>query len=169
MILRLGDADGYENTLRQFRTAADASMVSPDWIACYVHCDLAVLYHKAAENDISAEHFSAAKRLFDGKMPGVPTERGSRSLMASLLSAGHRDVGNIDLALRFARRISSARDRQLHLVSALIVGGRLSAAEAELTRLGSSTDRADLISYSLLTWCKVASSPVIIVPSNGVY
>jgi hypothetical protein len=163
---RLGDADGYRNALRQFHEVVAASTPDCDWIACSVYCDLAVLYAKTPETDISAEHLIAAKGLFDGKVPGVPTTRGSRSLMASLLSAGHRDVGNIDLAVRFARRISHASDRQLHLVSALIVGGRRAAAEAELARLGSPDDRADLIGYSLLTWCKVASLPVIIVPNR---
>jgi hypothetical protein len=163
---RLGDADGYRNARRQYHEVVAMWTPSRDWIACYVHCDLAVLYAKAAETDISAEHFSAAKRLFDGKVPGVPTARGSRSLMASILSAGHRDVDDTDLAVRFARRSSDARDRQLHLVSALIVGGRVSDAEAELARLGSPDDRADLIGYSLLTWCKVGSLPVIIVPDR---
>lgn len=70
--------------------------------------------------------------------------------MASILSAAHRDVGDIDLAVRFARRTSHAGDRRAHLVSALIVGGRVSAAEAELARLDSPEERAYLISYTLL-------------------
>jgi hypothetical protein len=68
--------------------------------------------------------------------------------------------------VRFARRSSHARDRQLHLVSALIVGGRISAAEVELARLNSPDDRAELVAYSLLTWCKVGSSTVIMVPDQ---
>jgi hypothetical protein len=149
-IRRLADADGYRNAVRQFHKIVAAWTPSHDWIACVVNCDLAVLYAKAGEAQISSEYLSAAKRLYEGKDPGVSSHRGSRSLMASILSAAHRDIGDIDLAIRFARRTSHSGDRRTHLISALIVGGHVSAAEVELARLDSPEERACLISYSLL-------------------
>jgi len=149
-IRRLGDTDGYRNAVRQFREVVTAWTPCCDWIACAVNCDLAVLHAKAGDARISADHFSAAKRLFDGKEPGVSSVRGSRSLMASILSAACRDVGDTDLALRFARRISRTADHRTLFICALVAGGRLSAAEAELAKLDSPEKRAELIGYSLL-------------------
>jgi hypothetical protein len=148
MILWLGDAEGYRNAVRQLREIVEASSVRQDWIACSVSCDLAVLYAKAAESQMSADHLSKARRLYEGKEPGVQTERGNRALMASSLSGAYRDIGEIDLALRFGRR-APADDRSMHLVSSLIVGGRAAAAEAELAKLDSPWERASLIERSL--------------------
>jgi hypothetical protein len=156
-IRRLGDADGYRYAIEQFREAVAAWVPRSDWIACAVNCDLAVLYAMGGEAQISSDYTSAARRLFDGKVPGVPAERGGRSLMASILSAAYRDVGEFDLALRFARRISHADDRRLHLVSAQIVGGHASAAEIELAKLDSPEERASLIAFSLLAGLTVWS------------
>jgi hypothetical protein len=83
-IRRLGDADGYRNAVRQFREVVAAVVAASGlgWeasrgpIACIVDCDLAVLYANAGEAQVSADYFSAAKRIFEGKEPGVSTARG---------------------------------------------------------------------------------------------
>ena len=148
-IRRMGDDDGYRTAIGQFREAAAASSPVHDSFACAVMCDLAVLFGIAGETAISAEYLATAQRLYDGKEPNVRTERGSRSLMASILSPAHRDLGSIDLAVRFAKKITSAGERRLHLVSALIHGGRAADAEAELGKLDAPADRAGLILSSL--------------------
>ncbi len=112
---------------------------------------------------ISAEHLDTAKRLFAGKEPGVPTARGNRSLMATIPSAAYRDLGETDLALRYAKRSSHAVDRQGHIVRALILGGRVPDAEAELAKLDEPKDRAAWIGAALLSEFSVGSSSAVIL------
>jgi hypothetical protein len=149
LIRGLGDVERYKKAVRQFHEAVVTWKPSHDWIACAVKCDLAVLHQRSGNAQISSDYLTTAKRLFDGKEPAVPTTRGSRSLMASILSSAHRDVGNIELALRYARRISSAPERQLLLTSALIAGGSNADAEAEMVKLDSPERRMMLIGNSL--------------------
>lgn len=149
MIGRLGDIEGYKKIVHQYDEAVAAWKPRHDWITCAVYCDLAVLHNRVGNAEISGRYFSTAKNLFDGKNPELPPTRGSRPLMASILSAAHRDVGDTELALRFARRISSVSERQLHFVSALIAGGRIAEAEAELAKLDSPDKRVMLITHSI--------------------
>jgi hypothetical protein len=164
-IRRLGDVEGYKAAIEQFRDVVAAWKPSEDWLASVAHCDLAVLYGNAREPKISAEHLDAAKRLFDGKEPGVPTKRGNRPLMATVLSAAYRNLGETDLALRFAKRTSHSGDRRGHIMYALILGGRLPDAEAELAKLDEPRDRAVTIGDALLSEFNVGcSSGVILCP-----
>jgi hypothetical protein len=162
-IRRLGDADGYRSAVAQFRDVAAAWTPTRDWTACKVNCDLAVLYANAGEAAIAAAHFGVAKRLFEGKEQGVPTARGGKSLMAAILSAAYRDVGETDLALRYAKKTSHSGDRQMHVVSALILGGRLEAAEGELATLETPADRAGLIADSLMAEFTAGSSAAVLL------
>ena len=162
-IRRLGDADGYRNTVRQFHEVVAAWEPSLGSMACIVDCDLAVLHHNAGEARISADYFSAAKRISEGKEPGVTMARGDRSLTAPILSAAYRDVGDIDLALRFARRSSHKAERRASLVAALILGGRVSEADAELAKLDTPEERAELIGSSLLAQFRVGCSTQMIM------
>ncbi len=165
-IHRLGDADGYRKAVRQFREVVAAWTPSSALMACMVNCDLAVLCAKAGEDQISADCFDAAKRIFEGKEPGVSLVRGDRSLMAPILSAAQRHVGDIDLALRFARRSSHAGERRMSLVFALIAGGRVSAAEAELAKLDSPEERAPLIGDWLLDEFRIGTSSQLILSAQ---
>ncbi|MCI0360495.1 MAG: hypothetical protein L0211_18615 [Planctomycetaceae bacterium] len=162
-IRRLGDADGYAAAIRHFRDVVLAWNPNWDSFACAAHCDLAVLYGNAQEARISAEHLDAAKRLFDGKEPGVPTARGNRSLMATILSDAYRYLGETDLALRFAKRSTHKDDRQACIVHALILGGRVAEAEVELAKLDEPRDRAVKIGYVLLSEFRVSSSSEVIL------
>ena len=92
--------------------------------------------------------------------------RGDRSLMAPVLSAAYRDVGDIDLALRFARRSSQTDERRMSLVFALIAGNRVSAAEAELAKLDSPEERALLIGDWLLDEFRIGTSQLILSPQQ---
>ena len=89
--------------------------------------------------------------------------RGDRSLTAPILSAAYRDVGDIDLALRFARRSSHKAERRASLVAALILGGRVSEADAELAKLDTPEERAELIGSSLLAQFRVGCSTQMIM------
>lgn len=160
---RLGDDAGYRSAIRQFREAAAAWTPTHDTFACGVYGDLAVLSSKADEVQLAAEYLSTAMRLYEGREPDVSSARGSRSMIASILSAAYRDIGDVDLALRFARKISDKRGRQTHLVSALILGRRVSAAELELAKLDSAEERAGLIHYSLTTEYPYGFSPSLLV------
>ena len=162
-IRRLGDAEGYRAAIEQFRDVVAPWKPSHDWMACGVHCDLAVMYGNAQEARISAEHLATAKRLLEGKEPGVPTARGSRSLMAPILSAAYRDLGETDLALRFAKRCTHAGDRQGSIVRALILGGRVPDALAELAKLDEPRDRAVWIADALMSDFRVGSSSAVIL------
>jgi hypothetical protein len=162
-IRRLGDADGYRTAIGQFRDVVLAWKPNWDTFACAAHCDLAVLYGQAQEAKISAEHLDAAKRLFDGKELGVPSERGNKSLMATILSAAYRYLGETDLALRFAKRSTHKGDRQACIVPALILGGRVAEAEAELAKLGEPKDRAFSLGGALLSEFRVSSASAVIL------
>jgi hypothetical protein len=170
-IRQFGDADGYRNAIRQFREVV-AEVVAASglgWqtcrgpIACIVNCDLAVLHANAGEAQISADYFSAARRLFEGQEPGVTMARGDRSMMAPILSAAYRDVGEIDLALRIARRSSHKGERSASLISALILGGRDADAEVELAKFDKPQDRAYRIGHTLLSKFRVGASTQIIM------
>jgi hypothetical protein len=161
-ICRLGDADGYRNTVRQYREVVAAWAPSMASMACMVNCDLAVMCAKAGETQISGDYFDAAKRVFDGKEPGLSLVRGDRSLLAPVLSAAHRHLGHIDLALRFARRSSHTGERRMSLLFALMAGGRVPDAEAELAKLDSPEERAPLIGDSLLDGFRIGSSSRLI-------
>jgi len=165
-IRQLGDVDGYRKAIRQFREVVAAWAPSRASMACTVNCNLAVLFAKAGEAQISADYFDAAKRIFEGKEPGVSLVRGDRSLMAPVLSAAYRDVGDIDLALRFARRSSQTDERRMSLVFALIAGNRVSAAEAELAKLDSPEERALLIGDWLLDEFRIGTSQLILSPQQ---
>ncbi|HVJ80302.1 MAG TPA: hypothetical protein VNC50_04455, partial [Planctomycetia bacterium] len=162
-IRRLGDADGYRGAIEKFREVAAAWTPTRDWTACKVNCDLAVLFANAGEVASAAAHFDAAKRLFEGKEPGVPAARGGKSLMAAILSAAYRDVDETDLALRFAKKTSHSGDRRLHVVSALILGGRRESAEGELATLETPADRAGLIADSLMAEFTAGSSAAVLL------
>lgn len=149
IIWRLGDIEGYEKIVHQYDEAVAAWKPRHDWVTCAVYCDLAVLHNRTGDAQISGQYFNTAKDLFDGKNPELPPTRGSCPLIASILSAAHRDVGNTELALRFARRISSVSERQLHFISALIAGERTAEAEAELAKLDSPDKRVMLITHSI--------------------
>jgi hypothetical protein len=100
---RLGDEAGYRKAIRQFREVVAAWTPTHDSFACAVNCDLAVLFDKAGETQLASDHLNTAKRLFDGREPSAKPERGSRSRMASILSAAYCDLGDVDLALRYAK------------------------------------------------------------------
>lgn len=162
-IRRLGDTDGYRTAIRLFHDVVRAWKPSQDWMACVAHCDLAVLYGNAQEAGMSTEHLNTAKRLFKGKEPGLPTMRGNRSLMLAILSSAYRDLGETDLALRFAKRMTRVSDRQEHILYALILGGLVPEAEAELAKLDEPKNRAISIGNVLLSEFHVGSSAEFIL------
>jgi hypothetical protein len=146
---RIGDTAGFLDSVRRFHDAVAAWTPACDWIACAVVCDLAVLHVRAGEVKLADYYFTEANQLAKGLRNGTQSVRGSKSLMASILSSAYHDVGETNLAVRFARKISASADRRTLLVSALIAGGRDADAEAELAKVAQPETRADLLIYSL--------------------
>jgi hypothetical protein len=146
---RLGDVGGYRDALRRLDEVVTRWAPAIDSLACHVFCDLAVMHHRAGDPARCASWFDHAERLATEPPTGVSSQRGSKSLMASILSGAYLDVRDTDRALRFARRVSARVDRRMHMVFALILAGQDDDAEKELSKAESPESRAGLIRSAL--------------------
>lgn len=149
-LFRIGDREGAREAAGRFEDLVANWKPECGWIACAVYCHAAVAHAIVGDATASGRRFAAGLRLFEGREPHLPLQRGDRSLMASFLSEAYLDVGDHDLAARFSRKVGGAADKRAQLLQAFIVGGQIEKAEAVLVKVPEAEDRLYLIGVPLL-------------------